>query len=171
MFVMEGRQKPLPAPHKHLLIAQRRVGRGNGCYRLPCLSACHYYACSELPGTGVRPPKLSSRRIQSHSSASVPQMLTKASPALADDSWPGLLRTNLFVERSSMNAPPDPAELASCCLFQAAFPLCPFGRNDFFSCSGCPVPSVHLSGPQCPRCLWGLYSLLSHGLCHLTRKH
>lgn len=41
------------------------------------------------------------------------------------DSRPGLLRTNLFVERSSTDAPPDPAELASSCLRTQLFPLLP----------------------------------------------
>lgn len=45
--------------------------------------------------------------------------------ALAHDSRPGLLRNNLFVERSSMDVPPDPAELASSCLRTQLFPLLP----------------------------------------------
>lgn len=178
MFVMEGRQKPPPAPHKHLLIAQRRVGGGKGCYRLPCLSACHYCACSELPGTGVQPPKLSSLRIQSHSSASVLQMLTKlllqAGPWHMthglDCSGPTYLLNayQRMHHRTQLNWPlaASGPNYSSCCLFRAAFPL---WKKEFFSlrlpCSIC----TPLRSPM-PRCLWDFYLLLSHRLCHLTRK-
>lgn len=66
-----------------------------------------------------------------------------AGQALADGSWPGFPRTNLCAEPSLMNAPPDPAELASSCLSTQPFPLlplpgslpyCPFGRKECFSC-------------------------------------
>lgn len=131
MFIMEGRQKPLPAPHKHLLIARRRVGGGSGCYRLPCLSARHYCACFSFPELEAVLQQNPETHICSTNVCKAPTR----GQALVDDSWPGFPRTNLFVEPSSRNAPLDPAELASsclstqpsspCCLFQPLFPIAP----------------------------------------------
>lgn len=157
MFVMEGRQKPLPAPHKHLLIAQRRVGGGSGYYRLPCLSARHDCACFSFPELEFNP--------RSHAPAEpgtmTPEAELRQNPethicstnacktptrgqALVDDSWPRFPRTNLFVEPPSMNAALDPAKLASsylstqpsspCCFFQAVFPIAPLKERKSFSC-------------------------------------
>lgn len=94
-----------------------------------------------------------------------------AGRALADDSWPGLLRTNLFVERSSMNATLDSAELASSCLRAQLFPLlplpgslssCPFERNDFFLLFRLPYSVCTSLRSPVPHCPWDFYLLLSH---------
>ena len=61
MVIMEGRQKPLLAPRKHLLIAQRRVGGGSRCCRLPCLCVHHSVpfraplVWSQSPEGGLQP--------------------------------------------------------------------------------------------------------------------
>lgn len=50
-FLMEARQKPLPAPHTHLLIAQRRVGGGSQRYRSPIAVPFRARTQSHGPGT------------------------------------------------------------------------------------------------------------------------
>lgn len=159
---MEARQKPLPAPHTHLLIDQRRVGGGSQRYRIPIAVPFRARPQSHSPGicsSNVQEAPALGQALAVSDTLILSCQGGSACPTPMNESISGseLASSCLNAELSSQilaasSRPPRD------CYYTAPTPLELKGSS---SCWGCPIPSYLSEVPDVPL-LMGLLSPWLH---------